>query len=148
MRYRPNVALILEDPTGNILIGERLDNPGSWQFPQGGAKAKETPSEALAREGKEELGLSPKHYIVTQQKSPYRYLFRKGRKKEGFDGQEQTYFRARFLKAPSTLNGPIDSPEFSQVRWIAPIEFQLDWVPDFKKDVYRQVFRDFFNVEL
>ena len=33
-------------------------------------------------------------------------------------------------------------------RWIMPEEFDLDWLPEFKRDVYRQVMKDFFSVEL
>jgi putative (di)nucleoside polyphosphate hydrolase len=38
--------------------------------------------------------------------------------------------------------------EFSQAKWIEPREFELDWLPDFKKETYREVIRDFFGVEL
>jgi putative (di)nucleoside polyphosphate hydrolase len=38
--------------------------------------------------------------------------------------------------------------EFRAYRWIFPVEFDLDWLPAFKRDVYREVMRDFFQVEL
>ena len=38
--------------------------------------------------------------------------------------------------------------EFGAYRWILPEEFDLDWLPDFKRDVYRQVMLDFFSVRL
>jgi putative (di)nucleoside polyphosphate hydrolase len=38
--------------------------------------------------------------------------------------------------------------EFSQARWILPSEFQLSWLPDFKKATYQAVLRDFFGVEV
>ena len=38
--------------------------------------------------------------------------------------------------------------EFRAYRWILPEEFDLDWLPHFKREVYRQVMRDFFKVEL
>ena len=55
VKFRPNVAAILRRPDGRILIGERHDFPGSWQFPQGGIHGTETPEEALRRELAEEL---------------------------------------------------------------------------------------------
>ena len=58
IRYRPNVALILQRADGRILIGERLDVAGAWQFPQGGVDAGESADEALAREMGEELSLN------------------------------------------------------------------------------------------
>jgi len=38
--------------------------------------------------------------------------------------------------------------EFGAYRWIRPEEFDLDWLPEFKRDVYRQVMMDFFGVRL
>ena len=29
-----------------------------------------------------------------------------------------------------------------------PMEFDLDWLPAFKRDIYREVMRDFFQIEL
>jgi putative (di)nucleoside polyphosphate hydrolase len=37
--------------------------------------------------------------------------------------------------------------EFSQAQWIEPADFQLEWLPDFKKETYRKVLRDFFALE-
>jgi putative (di)nucleoside polyphosphate hydrolase len=38
--------------------------------------------------------------------------------------------------------------EFSAYRWILPTEFELEWLPEFKREVYRQVMKDFFDVNL
>ena len=81
-----------QEADGKILIGERSNVRGAWQFPQGGIKKSETAQEALSRELQEEVSLAPEHYRVIESKGPYRYLFLPGRTKEGFDGQEQTYF--------------------------------------------------------
>ena len=48
--YRENVAAILRNRRGEILVCERLDHAGAWQFPQGGIDAGETPEQALVRE--------------------------------------------------------------------------------------------------
>ena len=77
---------------------------GAWQFPQGGVKKSETAREALFRELEEELSLTPMHYRVVESKGPYRYLFPPGRTKEGFDGQEQTYFLIEFTGADSNID--------------------------------------------
>ncbi len=146
-KYRPNVALILQNSAGEILIGERKEVAGCWQFPQGGAKEGEGLARALEREVEEEIGLFPRSYEVLERRGGYRYLFPAGRKKEGFSGQEQTYFRA-VLREESALvvGGAIQSPEFRALRWIAPERFELGWVSDFKREVYREVFRDFFRI--
>src|SRR5260370_6974305 len=95
--YRPNVAAIIRRPDNKILVGERSDRPGSWQFPQGGIKTRETPEEALERELFEEVGLPGGSYRILERKEPYRYLFDKGRTKEGNHGQKQTNFLSKLL---------------------------------------------------
>ena len=146
LRFRPNVGAIIKRVDGKILIGERSDVPGAWQFPQGGVKKSETALEALTRELQEEVSLEPAHYRVIKSKGPYRYLFRPGRTKEGFDGQEQIYFLIELTGPDSSIEVATEQPEFSRIRWIEPSEFKTDWVPAFKQGVYRQVFVDFFGI--
>ena len=145
-RYRPNVAAIIKRPDGKILIGERSDIAGAWQFPQGGVKEPETALEALSRELQEEISVEPGHYRVIESNGPYRYLFLPGRTKESFDGQEQTFFLVELTASDSSIEPGAEKPEFSHFRWIEPGDFQIGWVPDFKQDVYRQVFADFFGI--
>ncbi len=147
-RYRPNVALILRRADGRILIGERLDVAGAWQFPQGGVDQRESTEEALTREVREELSLEPNDYDVMDRKGPYRYDYADGRLKHGYGGQEQTYFLADFVGNESTILANPATPEFRQVRWIDAEEFRSEWVPTFKRGVYREVFRDFFGIEI
>jgi len=147
-RYRSNVGAILRRADGRILIGERSNVAGAWQFPQGGVKKSETPRAALSRELLEELSLASAYYRVVESKGPYRYLFPPGRTKEGFAGQEQTYFLIEFTGTDSNLDVKTDQPEFVRFRWIEPSDFQIDWVPRFKREVYRKVFLDFFRVVL
>ena len=153
VRYRPNVAALIVNSGGSLLICERWTIPGAWQFPQGGVDTGETMEKALFREVREEVGLEARHYEVMDRRDGYRYLYpehARGKKirKHGSHGQEQTYFLCR-LKAdapPVNVNQP--QREFRAYRWILPEEFDLDWLPTFKRDVYREVMRDFFKVEL
>jgi putative (di)nucleoside polyphosphate hydrolase len=147
-RYRPNVAAIIRKNDGLILVGERLNIPDSWQFPQGGVKKSEPSAEALLRELKEEVSLEPRHYRVVDSKGPYRYLFDQGQTKEGYHGQEQTYFLVDLLASESQVSTATENPEFRRIRWIRPEEFQISWLPGFKQDVYRKVFLDFFGVKI
>jgi putative (di)nucleoside polyphosphate hydrolase len=148
MKYRPNVAAILQNASGRILIGERCDLPGAWQFPQGGLAKGESHAEALVRELREELSLEPEAYRVITSKGPYRYLFKKGRVKRGYHGQEQHYFLASFHGSDLQIDVETENPEFQAARWIFPHEFRLCWLPDFKREVYRAVLKDFFEVLL
>jgi putative (di)nucleoside polyphosphate hydrolase len=102
--------------------------------------------DALHREVEEELGLKPKDYRVVSSKGPYRYLFLDGRKKDGYDGQEQHYFLAE-LSTPEVVIRLEGSDEFRAARWLPPSAFDLDWIGPMKREVYTSVFRDFFGIE-
>jgi putative (di)nucleoside polyphosphate hydrolase len=147
VRYRPNVAIILRRADGCILVGERSDVAGAWQFPQGGAAADETPEQALEREVLEELSLLPADYRVVARRGPYRYEFPAGRTKEDYGGQEQTYFLADFIGEEAQILSQPSTVEFQAVRWVAPADFRLEWVAPMKRAVYAEVLRDFFGVE-
>lgn len=86
VRYRPNVAGILRDRNGKILVGERLKTRGAWQFPQGGVDEGESPREALHRELEEEIGVTRSLYQVVEERGDYRYEFIGGRLKYGIYG--------------------------------------------------------------
>jgi putative (di)nucleoside polyphosphate hydrolase len=153
VRYRPNVAALVVNSVGNLLICERLTLPGAWQFPQGGVDAGESLEEALFREVREEVGLDASHYEVMDRREGYRYLYPeqvRGKKlrKHGNHGQEQTYFLCRLKSDAPPVNVKQKQQEFRAYRWILPQEFDLDWLPDFKRDVYREVMRDFFQIDL
>ena len=74
-KFRLNVAGILRDSEGRILICERLGNRGAWQFPQGGVDDGETLEEALFRELREEIGVDSNSYEIVAQRGPYRYAY-------------------------------------------------------------------------
>ncbi|ALJ56392.1 RNA pyrophosphohydrolase [Candidatus Xiphinematobacter sp. Idaho Grape] len=146
--YRANVALILENTDGKILIGERSDIAGSWQFPQGGVRHGESLEEALYREVEEEVLLLPYLYRIHQSKGPYHYRFPKTWRKGKIIGQRQHYFHALLLSERTSLKMGDTSGEFRSLRWIDPDEFQLKWLHPMKWEVYIRVFRDFFNMKL
>ena len=52
------------------------------------------------------------------------------------------------FKVAAAINVNQRPREFQAYRWIFPDEFDLDWVPNFKREVYRQVIRDFFGIKL
>ena len=153
IRYRSNVAALIVRADGSLLICERWTVPGAWQFPQGGVDAGETLEQALFREVKEEIGISPKYYQILEKRSGYRYLYPEAVRKRkilkhGNHGQEQTYFLCNLKSDAPQVNVHQKGREFRAYRWILPTEFDLDWLPSFKQDVYRQVMLDFFDIEL
>jgi putative (di)nucleoside polyphosphate hydrolase len=148
MFYRPAVAAIIQDRAGRILVCERSDVGGAWQFPQGGIEPNESAEEALARELLEGLGFSPDAYEVIESKGPYPYQFPAGQTKRGFRGQAHHYFRVRLLRANTPVSVNSAHPEFRAIRWIEPADFELAWLPPMKRAAYRRVFHDFFAVKL
>ena len=145
MRYRPAVAAILQDRSGRILICERADSPGGWQFPQGGIETGETAIAALEREVLEEISLPRTAYSIRSVRGPYGYRFAAGITKKGFHGQAHHYFLLRLRGAKGLLDVAGPNAEFRSTRWIRPEEFELAWLPPMKRRAYRQVLRDFFG---
>ena len=149
--YRPNVAGLLVRKDGKLLICERSRQEGAWQFPQGGIDPGETALEAVRREIGEEVGFLPSQYDVVESRSGYRYDYPpevleyvREKRHQPFVGQEQEYFLCRLHEdAPEPS---LDHREFCAYRWITPDEFKLEWLPEFKKEVYARVLADFFNV--
>jgi len=148
INYRANVAGILRNPRGRILVGERLGVKDGWQFPQGGIDAGETPEQALVRELWEEVGVATRDIRIGERRGPYRYLYGNGRIKRGFHGKEQFYFLCEYTGADDGIDVKTKSPEFQDYRWILPGDFRLDWLPQMKREVYRTVFAEFFGIKI
>ena len=144
MLYRPAVAAILQNRSGRILICERADASGAWQFPQGGIEAGETPVAALMREVLEEISLPRNAYSIGCVRGPYRYRFPAGVTKKGFRGQAHYYFLLRLRGPKSLVNIAGPNAEFRSARWIRPEDFDLAWLPPMKRRAYRRVLQDCF----
>ncbi len=148
-QYRPNVAAIIVNQQGLLLVCERTKENRSWQFPQGGIDEGENALEAVSREIWEEVGFLPEHYIIESGRTGYRYDYPaevldliKTKRGKPFAGQEQSYFLCRLTEeAPEPV---LDQREFQAFRWIKPEDFNFDWLPEFKRDVYREVMDNFF----
>lgn len=55
--YRGAVLAVVVSRDGWVLVGERIDRPGAWEFPQGGLQGIEDPTAAPYRELKEEMSI-------------------------------------------------------------------------------------------
>jgi putative (di)nucleoside polyphosphate hydrolase len=148
LKYQPNVAGILRRADGRIFIAERLKVADAWQFPQGGVDPGESHEAAIHRELWEEIGVEPTDYELLEKRGPYFYVFPPGVTKKGQHGKEQYYFLCNYHGPADRFTVDTEHPEFRSWRWIDPKEFRLSWLPEMKFDVYRQVFRDFFQIEL
>lgn len=146
--YRPNVAAIILNMDNLMFVAQRSGMRNAWQFPQGGVDPGEALHEALFREVEEEIGVAPELIQILDRKGCYRYEFPKGRLKYGtYGGQEQVYYLCRFLGRDKDINLETKHAEFDRWRWVKPEKFDMEWVPRFKRDVYRRVLKDFFGLE-
>ena len=149
--YRPNVAALMLNRKGKLLVCERAGKKGGWQFPQGGVDKGEELVKALAREVEEEIGMPRSGYKILEKRGGYTYLYPDQVKKQKlyFDGQVQTYYLCQLKNdAPEIDLEHQKTPEFSDYKWIWPEDFKLKWLPEFKRQVYRAVLLDFFDVRL
>ena len=139
--WRMNVAAIIMDDAGHVLLGKP---PGGSKlhFPQGGVKAKESLTEAVLREVREEVGLT--HCSVLAQYAGLRYPYRrKNEKSKRWLGQQQTYY---LLHCPG-YHPAVDcsgSAEFDSALWLPPQELTPQLFVSFKRAAVMQALTHFF----
>lgn len=139
--FRPNVGIILLNPTNEVWWGKRV-REHSWQFPQGGIKYGETPEQAMYRELEEETGLLPEHVkIIGRTRDWLRYEvpnhFIKRDIRGHYRGQKQIWFLLRMTGRDCDVNLRASShPEFDAWRW-HDYWVPLDMVIEFKREVYQ-----------
>ena len=130
-RFRQGIVAVIINERGQVLMAERSDYPGNWQFPQGGIDGDETPEQALYREVQEELGNGEISILKTGQgKSQYRWP-EAGKKHVG---QEHTWFLVEFNKNEKPNLKKSDGC-FQDWKWEVP-ELVLAQIYDWKRPAY------------
>ncbi len=142
--WRENVAAIIMDAAGRVLLGLTPGRGAYWHFPQGGVDKKESLETALRREVWEEVGLAPESYRIVARYGGLRYPYRdRNRKSDRWLGQEQTYF----LLLCETETPETDcsrAEEFTTVSWVPWRELRLELFVPFKRGVVADVLAAFF----
>jgi putative (di)nucleoside polyphosphate hydrolase len=146
--YRPNVGLMLIGPGRQVFVGRRLNQPDSWQMPQGGVDKGETPVEAAFRELGEEVGTARAlllresrdwiSYDVPEAMQPPHW---KGR----WHGQAQKWFALSFTGRDSDIDLTAHHQEFDAWRWVPARELPGLIVP-WKRPVYEAVLKEFADL--
>ena len=144
--YRSNVGIVLLNSKNEVFWGKRVKQD-SWQFPQGGIKAGESPEQAMYRELTEEVGLHPWHVeIIGRTRDWLRYEvpdhFIKREIRGHYRGQKQIWFLLRMTGRDCDVNLRMtDHPEFDAWRW-HNYWVPLDVVIEFKRDVYQRALQE------
>jgi putative (di)nucleoside polyphosphate hydrolase len=144
--YRRGVGILLLNDAGAVWVGRRIDQrEESWQMPQGGIDAGETPRQAAFRELKEEIG-TDKAEILAESRDWLSYeLPPKMRSKVWrgrYRGQKQKWFAMRFLGHDRDIDIAAHHPEFNAWKWIPPDDLIRLIVP-FKRELYREIVTEF-----
>ena len=146
--WRIGVGIVLLNKQEKIFMGERIDNKGSWQMPQGGVNISnnETLEEAAKRELFEETGVSKTEFVSESKVWHYYRLPEQLRKKlwrGKFVGQKQKWFLLSFKGYDHDINIRINKkPEFRAWRWVTPYKV-LEEIVSFKKEIYKSILKEF-----
>ena len=145
--YRAGVGIMLLNTERRVLMGKRIGMESrAWQMPQGGIDECEDPQSAAVRELFEEVG-TDKIEILGVSKSWLRYDLPGNMAATSWNGkykgQCQKWFAMRFTGLDSDINLKASGhPEFEEWAWMEP-EKCLQEIIDFKKLLYRSVFKEF-----
>ena len=118
-------------------MGERIDNKGAWQMPQGGVNIAKNESldNAAKRELYEETGVKTAK-IINQSEGWYYYYL------------PQSWFLFNFEGADEEINLQTDKkPEFNSWQWVRP-QNVLNNIVNFKKDIYQKILKEFKLITL
>ncbi|GBF51452.1 NTP pyrophosphohydrolase [Leptospira ryugenii] len=138
--YRKNVGMVVFNADKQVIVGERVNFPGSWQFPQGGIDENEDYLDAAKRELYEELGIKDATYVGEYPDwIPYDFPSQLHLHKSlhKYRGQLQRWILYFWNGDISQCNLEIHEVEFNSIRYMNIFE-TIDAVVDFKKPVYEK----------
>ena len=136
-KFRPCAGIIVTRDDGKVLLCERNDFPGQWQFPQGGIEEGETIEQAARRELWEETSLQNVATVAVCQ-TPIRYRFPSDidiKRKWQYAGQDMYWSIFRLIGDESEINLATKEPEFRAYAW-KDIDEAPKKIIGFKRDVY------------
>ena len=151
--WRLGVGIILINKKNKIFMGERIDNRGAWQMPQGGVNVaiNESLDNAAKRELYEETGVKSAKIINKSEGWYYYYLPETLQTKlwgGKFLGQKQKWFLFCFEGKDEEINLQADrKPEFNKWQWVSPKNV-LNNIVSFKKEIYQKVLQEFKLITL
>ena len=151
--WRLGVGIILINQDNKIFMGERIDNKGAWQMPQGGVNVaiNESLDNAAKRELYEETGVKTAK-IINQSEGWYYYYLPENLQTRlwggKFLGQKQKWFLFSFEGTDKEVDLQVDKkPEFNNWQWVKSQDV-LHNIVEFKKEIYKKVLKEFELITL
>jgi putative (di)nucleoside polyphosphate hydrolase len=138
--FRAGVGAVITDGRGRVLVFERSDIPGAWQFPQGGMEKEDAePVDGAFREIKEETGIRRKALrLLDQYPELLAYeLPPKARTLKTGMGQVHYWFLFKLKKPSAAVDLPPDA-EFRAFDWV-PFNKAVARAVSFRKPLYRKL---------
>ncbi|MFW7380165.1 MAG: RNA pyrophosphohydrolase [Oligoflexus sp.] len=139
--YRPCVVAAIVRSDGHLLVGERSNQPGAWQLPQGGIDEGESPEQAVLRELREEIGTNSVT-ILSRGLQTICYEFPPEmitKISAQYRGQEQWWFSLQ-LHSQARPDLALSDGEFVNLDWRSPREV-LENIISWKKIAYERGLR-------
>ena len=142
--YRKNVAAVIMDVEGRVLLGRKKEDSKYYHFPQGGVGRRESFEDALWREIVEETGLHRTQMRILARLAGLSYKYRRKNKKSSkWEGQEQTYYLIEYTGDSDILFSP-SSEEFTVFEWVHYSQLSPELFVSFKREVIEEVLEAFF----
>jgi putative (di)nucleoside polyphosphate hydrolase len=138
--YRKNVGMVVFNGNADVIVGERVHFPGSWQFPQGGIDENEDYVDAAKRELFEELGIKGAIYVGEYPDwIPYDFpsSLHLNENLQKYRGQLQRWILYFWDGALSDCDLEHHEIEFLSIRHMK-LDETVTAVVDFKKPVYEK----------
>lgn len=134
--YRKNVIAVIKGKDRQVMVFERSDKPGNFQFPQGGIDEGETEKEALLRELKEEIGTEKFSIIkIANENTTYDFPAKMDSPiTKNYRGQSQSWFLVELLEG-ELPKLELSDGEFISYKWCEPVEI-IQSIVYWKKDSY------------
>jgi putative (di)nucleoside polyphosphate hydrolase len=138
--YRKNVGIVVFNSKGLVLLGNRINNRSSWQFPRGGIDDKEEPLVAAKRELFEEVGIDNAEFIY-EIPDWLNYDFPESMDlphMKKYKGQTQKWFLAYWDNKVDKCKLDVHEREFEMVKFF-PLKNSGNTVIEFKKEIYKKL---------